>query len=156
MEIGELSAIWDRVFHIVYIFRSVNMMGRKSGKRFTCFHFCEKAPANVDDLLRGFWLCGVGNLLLSVLWSENEGSRGAERLVRQQAHLGKKNSAIRRLASSILRVPGIQNSSGFKWGGVSEQRRSERASMRTSSSSEQSSSTSIAPSPSCSLRLLRR
>ena len=57
---------------------------------------------------------------------ENEGSRGGERLVLQQAHLGKENSAIRRLASSRLRVPGVQNSSCFEWSGVSGQQASKR------------------------------
>ena len=94
-------------------------MGQKSGKRFTCIHFCENALANVDDFAKG----DFGFVALVLYYDlcsgvENEGSRVVERLVLQQAHLGKKNSAIRRLASSRLRLPGVQNSSCFKWGGV--------------------------------------
>ena len=95
-------------------------MRGKSGKGLTYFHFCAKVLANVNDFAEGdFGFLGLYSDLCSGV--ENEGSRGVERLGLQQTHHGKEDSAIRRLASSRLRVPGVQKSSYFKWGRVSGQ-----------------------------------
>jgi hypothetical protein len=85
------------------------MTDSRGERRFTCFDFCEKVLADVDDFAERH-----SGLLALILYSglcsgvEGEGSRTS---LPHEAHLGKENSAIRRLASNKSRVPGVQNSS---------------------------------------------
>ena len=112
METGRSSPIWDPMFWVVFIWLIIEYGRSEGGKRSTCFNFCKKVFANVDDFAERHF--GVLPLMFySDLCSriEDEGRRTCLRALEQGADLGKENSAIRRLASSSSRDPGVQNSS---------------------------------------------